>query len=159
MFRELTRKNKQLDTDECIKLLKNEKRGVLSVMGDDSYPYGMPMNHFYNEDDGTIYFHCGRGGHREEAILKSDKVSFCVYNSGTLVNDSSWILSVESVVVFGRASLIDDREQVISITDKLCRKFTSDDEYIQKEIKNFADKTVLIKLIPEHICGKRVTEA
>ena len=28
------------------------------------------MNHFYNEDDGAIYFHCGRGGHREEAILK-----------------------------------------------------------------------------------------
>lgn len=159
MFRELTRKNRQLDTDECIRLLKNEKRGVLSVIGDDSYPYGIPMNHFYNEDDGAIYFHCGRGGHREEAILKSDKVSFCIYDKGTPVNEESWILIVKSVVVFGRATLIDDMEQVIDITEKLCRKFTSDDEYIQKEIKNYADKTVLIKLIPEHICGKKVTEA
>jgi len=56
MFRELTRKQKKLSDEECIKILKEETRGVLSVLGDDDYPYGMPMNHWYNEDDGKIYF-------------------------------------------------------------------------------------------------------
>ena len=51
MFRELVRKNKELSKDECIKILIQEKRGVLSVIGDNDYPYGMPMNHFYNEED------------------------------------------------------------------------------------------------------------
>ena len=57
MFRELTRKNKMISMEECIQLLKDETRGVLSVIGDDDYPYGMPMNHWYNEEDGKIYFH------------------------------------------------------------------------------------------------------
>ena len=59
MFRELARKNKQLSGEECISVLKKETRGVLSVLGDNEYPYGMPMNHCYNEEDGAIYFHCG----------------------------------------------------------------------------------------------------
>ena len=46
MFRELVRKNKQLSMEDCVLVLKNETRGVLSVQGDDGYPYGMPMNHF-----------------------------------------------------------------------------------------------------------------
>jgi len=60
MFRELTRKNKQIPHEECVTLLTRETRGVLAVNGGDGYPYAMPMNHFYNPDDGCIYFHCGK---------------------------------------------------------------------------------------------------
>ena len=77
MFRELQRKNKQISMEECIELLKKETRGVLSVLGDGNYPYGMPMNHWYNEEDGKIYFHCGKSGHRLDALRKCNKVSFC----------------------------------------------------------------------------------
>jgi nitroimidazol reductase NimA-like FMN-containing flavoprotein (pyridoxamine 5'-phosphate oxidase superfamily) len=49
MFRELRRKNKALSDEECIEILKTERRGVLSVIGDEGYPYGMPMNHYYND--------------------------------------------------------------------------------------------------------------
>ena len=68
MFRELVRKNKQIPAEECIALLTKETRGVLSVNGDDGYPYGMPMNHFYNPEDRCIYFHCGRNGHRLDSL-------------------------------------------------------------------------------------------
>ena len=68
MFRELTRKKQQLSIEECIHILKTEKRGVLSVNGDDGYPYGMPMNYWYDEVDGKIYFHCGKVGHRLDSL-------------------------------------------------------------------------------------------
>ena len=58
----------QLPMEDCIQILKQETRGVLSVLGDDDYPYGMPMNHWYNEEDGKIYFHCGKTGHRLDAL-------------------------------------------------------------------------------------------
>ena len=58
MFRELIRKHNQLSMEECIRILTQETRGVLSVHGENGYPYGTPMNHFYNEADGAIYFHC-----------------------------------------------------------------------------------------------------
>ncbi len=158
MFRELARKHKQISEEECISLLMGEKRGVLSVNGDDGYPYGMPMNHYYNEEDGNIYFHCGRAGHRLDALRKDNKASFCVYNSGCR-NDGEWALKIKSVIVFGRIEIIDDCRTIVDISTKLSRKFTEDEEYIKKEIKAFAHETLILQLTPEHICGKLVKEA
>ncbi|HAM68201.1 MAG TPA: 5-nitroimidazole antibiotic resistance protein, partial [Ruminococcus sp.] len=59
MFRKLARIKQQLDDAECIRILTEEKRGVLSVLGDDGYPYGMPLNHYYDPADGRLYFHSG----------------------------------------------------------------------------------------------------
>lgn len=157
MFRDLRRKNKQLSTDECLAILSAEKRGVLSVLGDDGYPYGMPMNHFYNKDDGAIYFHSGKGGHRNDSIVKSNKACFCVYDSG-LKKDGDWALNIKSVVVFGRIEIVDDINTVTDISRKLCYKFTNDEKYISEEIDRFASSTLILKLTPEHIRGKTVEE-
>lgn len=158
MFRELVRKNKLLSNEECIKILKEETRGVLSVLGDDDYPYGMPMNHWYNEEDGKIYFHCGKVGHRLDALQRHDKVSFCTYDKGYR-NEGEWAWNVKSVIVFGRMEIIDDLDTIADITTKLSYKFTQDDEYIKKEIRESGHKTLLLQLTPEHICGKIVIEA
>lgn len=158
MFRELLRKKQQLTDQECVEILKTETRGVLSVNGDDGYPYGMPMNHFYDEADGCIYFHCGKMGHRVDALKKNDKVSFCVYDRGYR-NEGEWALNVKSVIVFGKIEMIDDPATVADITAKLSRKFTNDEEYIQKEIKSALSRTLLLRLTPIHTCGKKVNEA
>ena len=158
MFRELVRKNKQMPHEECIELLKTEKRGVISVLGDNDYPYGTPMNHWYNEEDGCIYFHCGKGGHRADALQKHDKVSFCVFDKGVR-EEGEWAYKVKSVIVFGKMEIIEDKQTIIDITTKLSYKFTSDVEYIKKEIENHLHRTLLLKLTPEHICGKNVVEA
>lgn len=158
MFRELLRQNKKLSMEECIHILKTETRGVLSVLGDDNYPYGMPMNHWYNEEDGNIYFHCGKVGHRLDALKKHDKVSFCTYDNGYR-NEGEWALNVKSVIVFGRMEIVDDMDAIVDITTKLSHKFTQDDDYISEEIKKYAKGTLLLKMKAEHICGKYVTES
>jgi len=158
MFRELTRKNKQISQQECIQILKDETRGVLSVIGDDDYPYGMPMNHWYNEEDGKIYFHSGKIGHRQDALKKHNKVSFCVYDKGYR-GENEWAYKVKSVIVFGKIEIIDDMDTIIDITTKLSYKFTQDEEYINREIEVSGPQTILLQLTPEHICGKLVTEA
>ena len=78
MFREMRRKKQQLPLEDCIALLKNEPRGVLSVLGDAGYPYGVPMNFWYNEANGCLYFHCARQGHKLDAVKAWEKASFCV---------------------------------------------------------------------------------
>jgi len=158
MFRELLRKNKQLSEADCIRILESETRGVLSVQGDDGYPYGMPMNHFYNPEDGCIYFHCGNVGHRLDALRRCDKVSLCVTDRG-YKNEGEWAWNVRSVIVFGRAEILDDRETVIHITSRLSRRFTQDETYIAEEIAQHAHRTLLIRLKPEHITGKLVSES
>lgn len=158
MFRELIRKNKELSMEECIHVLKTEKRGILSVNGDNGYPYGMPMNHWYNEDDGKIYFHCGKIGHRLDALKKDSKVSFCTYDEGYR-NPGQWAHNVKSVIVFGTIEIVDDLDRIVDITTKLSHKFTQDDAYIKTEIDNHAHRTLLLELTPEHICGKLVNES
>lgn len=158
MFRELIRKNKELSPEECIRILKTEKRGVLSVNGDNGYPYGMPMNHFYNEKNGKIYFHCGKVGHRPDSLKKDGKVSFCTFDSGYR-NEGEWALNVKSVIVFGKIEISDDPEKIADIAAELSRKFTDDEDYIKKEIEQYAHGTLLLILTPEHICGKAVQES
>lgn len=158
MFRELTRKNRALSRDNCTELLRTETRGVLSVIGDGGYPYGTPMNHYYCEEDGCIYFHCGRVGHRLDALKACDKVSFCVCEQGSRA-PGEWAYTVRSVVVFGRMEIIDDMDTVRRIAVPLSRKFTGDEAYIQNEIDRSAKGTLILKLTPEHISGKTVTES
>ena len=50
-------------------------------------------------------------------------------------------------------------DRIIDITTKLSHKFTDDESYIRDEIERAAHRTLLLRLAPEHICGKRVTES
>lgn len=158
MFRDLSRKQQQLSHADCLSLLRREKRGVLSVLGDDGYPYGMPMDHFYCEEDGALYFHCGRTGHRLDALKRCNQVSFCVYDGGKRIPEG-WALKFQSVIVFGRVEVLDDFPLTCEISARLSRKFTQDEAYIRREIQCSGKNTLLLRLVPEHICGKRVTEA
>ena len=56
MFRKMRRFKQQLSDEECIAVLRSETRGVLSMLGDDGYPYGVPMNHWYYELMGNYIF-------------------------------------------------------------------------------------------------------
>ena len=158
MFREMLRKKQALSLEECKEILKTETRGVLSVMGENGYPYGMPMNHFYNEADGCIYFHCGKKGHRLDALKENNKVSFCVYDKG-FRRENEWAWNVKSVIVFGRMDVLSDAKLIMDICEKLSYKFTDDTAYIEKELKESTKNTLLLRLTPEHISGKLVNEA
>ncbi len=158
MFRDMMRKKQQITNEECIRILKEELRGVLCVQGDGGYPYGLPINHYYSEDDGCLYFHSGKVGHKIDAIRRNDKASFCVYDQG-FRKEGSWALNIRSVIVFGRIEIIDDRETIYDISRKLSRKFTQDEAYIDAEIARSGPGTFMFRLAPEHMTGKLVNES
>jgi len=158
MFREMLRKKQQLSQEECISILKTELRGVLSVLGDDDYPYGMPINHYYCEADGKLYFHGGKTGHKIDAMKRHDKASFCVYDQG-FRKEGDWALNIRSVIVFGRIEFVEDRETIYRLAEELSRKFTDDDGFIRREIEQSGPATLMFALVPEHISGKLVNES
>ena len=156
MFRELTRKKQQLSKEECREVLKKELRGVLAVNGDDGYPYALPINFYFDEAESKLYFHSGKMGHKLDAITKSDKVSFCVYDKG-YHKDGHWSLNIRSVIVFGRARIVENWSDELMV--KFCKRFTNDIEYIDGEIKSFRANTLLLSLQIEQMTGKLVNEA
>ena len=158
MFREISRKKQILSKEKIIEILANEKRGVLSVNGENGFPYGFPINYWYNEENGCIYFHSGKSGHKVDALRACDKASFCVYDGGYRC-EGEWALNIKSVIVFGRIQIVEDHDEAMDICRKLCYKFTSDSDYIEKEIATSGKNTLCFKLVPEHITGKKINES
>ena len=158
MFRPMVRKKQQITEAECIEILKNEPRGVLSVLGDEGYPYGLPIDHWYCEEDGNLYFHSGMTGHKVDAMKKHDKASFCVFDEGYR-REGEWALNIRSVIVFGRIQIMEDQEKAMEIVRKLSYKYTSDTEFIEKEILQAGVHTLVFALVPEHMTGKLVNES
>lgn len=158
MFRAMRRFKQQISDAECIEILKTEKRGVLSLIGDDGYPYGIPISHFYDERDGKIYFHGAKEGHKIDAIKANPKASFCVMDKGYR-KDGEWALNIKSVVAFGKVSLVTDSKKTEEICTKLVQKFTDDKEYLEKELKNALPRVQCFEFTIEHMTGKLVNES
>jgi hypothetical protein len=158
MFRNMRRFKQALTQEECLELLKTQPRGVLSLIGDDGYPYGIPMTHWYSEADGKLYFHGASTGHKMDALRGCDKVSFCVYDEGYR-KEAEWSLNIRSVVVFGRLRVVEEPEKVEAICRSLCRKFSDDPSYPEEEWKLAGSRVVCLELTPEHITGKLVNES
>lgn len=158
MFREVVRKKQALPKETCVELLKTEKRGVLSVLGDGGYPYGLPIDHWYNEEDGCLYFHSGKTGHKVEAMKACNKASFCVYDQGYR-EEGDWALHIQSVIVFGRLEVVENHDHAIALTRQLSFKYTQDGDYIEDEIRKYGHELLCFKLVPEHMTGKIVKES
>ncbi len=156
MFRELVRKKQMLSQDECREILKQEVRGVLAVNGDDGYPYALPINYYFDEENNKVYFHSGRGGHKLDAIANSDKVSFCVYDKG-YHKDGHWSVNIRSVIIFGQIHVVDTWSEELMV--EFSRRFTDDMECIHNEIEKFKNNTVILCLEIAHMTGKLVNEA
>ena len=160
MFREMRRCKQQISDEQCIQILKDQPRGVLSMLGDNDYPYGIPIDHWYCEENGKLYFHCARTGHKLDAVRKHDKVSYCVYDQG-FRKEGDWALNINSVVVFGRMRVVDDTEDDLKrkIATSLCRKYTDDEAFLQKELTHALPRAAFMELTPEHMTGKLVNES
>lgn len=155
MFRKMRRHKQELTKDECIDILISEPRGVLAVIGDDDYPYAVPMSHVYA--DGKIYFHGAMKGHKNDAISKNPKVSYCVMDKGIL-NPDGWSYTFRSVIVFGKIRTLTDRNEKIDKLWHLGNKFFPTPDETEKEIKKLLDRTEVFEITIEHISGKTVEE-
>ena len=75
-FRSMRRKRQQLSEKENISILQKATAGTLALLGDNGYPYAVPISYVYA--DGKLYFHSALSGHKIDAIRNCDKASFCV---------------------------------------------------------------------------------
>lgn len=158
MFRKMRRFRQQLSEDECREVLKSGVRGVLSVNGDDGYPYGLPVDYWFDEKNNRICFHGAKAGHKIDSVEKNDKVSFCVMETGAK-KEGDWAFTVRSVILFGRIRKVTDPEQIDAILRGLCARFPAPEGYADYEIAKSGRSVQCLEIIPEHMTGKRVHEA
>lgn len=158
MFREMRRNRQALSPEECRRLLAEQVRGVLSLVGDGGYPYGLPMDFWYNAAENVLYFHCAREGHKIDAIGSGCRASFCIYDEGYR-EEGDWPLHIRSVIVFGRIHPVREEAVVQQACRELCRKFMPDPAYFEKEMRGSGSRVQVLALEVEHMTGKLVKES
>ena len=154
MFRTMRRFKQQLSHEDCEQILSEATSGVLALSGDDGYPYAVPLSHVYQ--DGKLYFHCAKEGHKIDAIRRSDKVSFCVIAQDKVI-PSKRTTAYISVIAFGRAVIVDDDPGMRLIAGLIGEKFSADYRSdCQKETDQMiaADRMYCLEITVEHLTGK-----
>lgn len=151
MFKEMRKKDQNIDEEHVARLLKKGEYGVLSTVGENGYAYGVPLNYVY--DEGAIYFHCAVEGSKIDNIMYNDKVSFCVVGDTTLIPDK-FTFRYKSVIVFGSASEVRDSEKIDALV-KIVQKYSP--EFMKKGmeiIQKQAMHTKVVKIAIEYMSGK-----
>lgn len=120
MFREMRRKKQQLNESECSNIFARGTSGVLAILGDEGYPYAVPLSYVY--DDHKIYFHSAKAGHKIDAIRSCSKASFCVIDQDQVVPEE-YTTYFKSVIAFGKIRLLEDPAEKREAIEKLAIKY------------------------------------
>lgn len=130
MFRQMRRQNRKIEIKEEIdQILNKGEYGTLATIGENGYPYSVPISYVYYEK--CIYFHSAKVGHKIDNIKNHEKV-------------------------FGIATEIDGEEKEMALL-KLIEKYSP--EFLQEGklyISRAKDATSVMKISIEHMTGKAI---
>jgi len=155
-FRDMRRKRQQLSDEESIGILQKATSGTLALLGDNGYPYAVPISYVYSE--GKLYFHSALTGHKVDAIKNHDKASFCVIDNDN-VKPHEYTTYFRSVIAFGRIHIIEDEVEKLDIARLLGNRYNpNQDEALQKEIEHGLNRMLAIRFDIEHLTGKEAIE-
>ena len=157
MFRPMRRCKQQLPDEEALQLLKTRKRGVLAVLGDDAYPYTVPMDFVYDASDHSLNFHTAKEGHKLDAVRRHPKASFCILDDG-VPDEEGYFLYFNSVIVFGQVHEVTDPEEKTAKLRLLGNKYFPNAEMTESDIAKNGARVGMLKMDIEHISGKHVHE-
>ena len=158
MFRRMRRAGQQVSEDACKAVLEQEKRAAFSVIGDDGYPYTVPIDFYYDGQENKIYFHGAKEGHKADAIRRCDKVCFAVWNQG-FKKEGRWEWNATSVVVFGRVKLVTDPAVKEEKLRSLASKYYPTADEVEKEMTGPGfGQAQLFAIEVEQMTGKLVNE-
>jgi hypothetical protein len=117
-------------------------------------PYVVPVGYGYSE--GKIFFHTCEEGMKVEAIRSNPNVCFEVDES---LSDASL---AKSVVIMGRAEIIQEKERMIPYLQKLIDKYrvpVSFGEYMSRGNRKVKEELEVVRIClitPEKITGRKI---
>lgn len=155
-FGDMRRKRQQLSEEENIRILKEATSGTLALLGDNGYPYAVPISYVYA--DGCLFFHSAMSGHKIDAIRNYDKASFCVIDQDD-VHPEKYTTFFRSVIAFGRIHIIEDDAEKFKTARLLGNRYNPNhEEALQKELEKGFSRMLVIRFDIEHLTGKEAIE-
>lgn len=143
---------KEMTLEEMEQFLLNARVGRLGLSSP-SGPYIVPVGYVYA--DGKVIFHTCNKGLKMKLLQDNNSVCFEVDES---LSDGSMY---KSVIVFGKAEVISDREQMISYLQKFIDKYRVPepfDDYMNKPGRNREKELAAVRICaitPTKTTGKK----
>lgn len=153
MFRKMRRSKQELPADEALRLLEAGSSGVLALLGDEGWPYAVPLSYAYAA--GKLYFHCARAGHKLDAVRSEPRASFCVV-AQDLVVPEKYTTHYRSVIAFGRVRILEDGDEKRRGIELLAERFAPDDSagHRRSVVDSEWDNFCVLEFDIEHLTGK-----
>lgn len=146
----------EMPQETAIEILNRNTSGTLALIGDNDYPYAVPISYVYI--DGKLYFHSAKSGHKIDAIIKHEKASFCVIDQDHIVPEK-YTTYFRSVIAFGKVHLVEDMNEMRRIATLLFMKYSADyKDGIPKEIDSSIRNMAIIEMTIEHLTGKEAID-
>ena len=153
MFREIRRKKQTLSQEACAAILNQGTSGVLALLGDEGYPYAVPLSYVYH--NGKLYFHSAKSGHKLDAIRKNPKASFCVIGKDDII-PQEYTSYFRSVIAFGRIRILENDKEKRAAIEALARKYAPEDsgENRAAAIDREWSPLCMLEMSIDHLSGK-----
>ncbi len=154
MFQEMRRQDRQLTRPEAEEILAKGLYGVIAINAGDDYAYGVPFSYVYQNN--KIYLHCALEGKKLTLLRRNNQVSFCVV-SGAEPLPHKYSMKYQSVMAFGKAMEVNDKEEQLAALIALVEKYYTDQDHIEKGKVKAAEslhKTLVIRIDLDHLTGK-----
>jgi nitroimidazol reductase NimA-like FMN-containing flavoprotein (pyridoxamine 5'-phosphate oxidase superfamily) len=148
MFKEMRRQDRKLSDAETDEILLNGNYGVLSMIGENGYAYGIPLSYVYS--DNSIYLHCAMEGQKLTDIRNNNNVSFCVVGEASPLPDQ-FSMKYKSAIIFGKAIPIDGEEKLKALIEKYSSEYLDKGKELASSSLH---KTIVIRIDIERITGK-----
>lgn len=154
----MRQKKKEISDRQIIVGLLNACHvGRLGTIGKDGYPMVKPLNFAYTE--GKIYFHSAKVGEKIEDIKRDNRICFEIdmpiaYVKGTADNPCRAEYLYRSVIIKGRAHIVEDERERLLALKHLMEKYQPEGgygEFPQEKLKI----TGVVRIDIEEMTGKQ----
>lgn len=157
MFRPIRKKKNELSTEDTRQILREARRGVLAVNGEDGYPYAIPINFIYDETAGRIYFHSSRTGYKLDTIKVCDKVCFTAYGT-EIVREASMAPYMRQRRGIRPLPPAGKHPETMALLKRFAMKYYPDEALADQAILEGGRAVRMCEIEIEHLSGKEVQE-
>ena len=157
MFKEMRRHKQLLSAEDSAAVLNRGTSGVLALLGDDGYPYAVPLSYAF--DGEKLYFHSAKAGHKLDAIRRCPKASFCVIDQDQIVPEE-YTTYFRSVIAFGTIRELEEDGEKRAAIEKLARKYAPNDtlDGMNAAIERDWAPLCMLEMTIDHMTGKEAIE-
>jgi len=151
MFRPIRRRDREVSEQDARQILARAEYGVLATVGDDGWPYAVPVNHVV--EGNVLYLHCALEGHKLDNIAHEQRVSYCAVASAQVLPSKLSTL-YESAIVFGQATCVTDPNEKEQALRMLAARFYGSPEQTEQELRTSGPRAAVVRIEIERITGK-----